>query len=170
MKTPVRSAVLATAFLAATALFAYEVGGAAYTKRIETKLLAEPKPLAGAAGKLGFGHKLKVEEVQGAWLRVSEGDVAGWVFAGNLSDTKPADIKGADGLGLSASTTTATAAARPLSPAALEYATSRNLATVRSDFDWMVATCAAFSNDDVDAYLKETKRGEYMETKPEAAK
>ena len=62
---------------AATLEAALVAGGTAYTKRQDTTLLAEPAPLAAAAGKLAFGRKLKVEEARGAWLRVSDGPLAG---------------------------------------------------------------------------------------------
>ena len=78
MKKSTRSAALLAGLLCASVLLAYEAGGFAYTKRVETKLLAEPKPLAEAAGKLAYGRKVRIEQVQGAWLRVSDGPVAGW--------------------------------------------------------------------------------------------
>ena len=164
MKTPLRTPVLLAGLICATALLAYEAGGSAYTKRFETKLLAEPKPLAEASGKLALGRKVKIEEIKGAWLRVSDGPTAGWVFAGNLTDTKPAEVTGVlDGAPIAASQTTATAAARPLDEAAAQYAASQNLsATAASDLDWLITTCAAFKPEDVESYLQEKKRGEYQ--------
>ncbi len=155
------TAVLA-GLLCASVLLAYEAGGFAYTKRVETKLLAEPKPLAEAAGKLAYGRKVKIEEVKGTWLRVSDGPSSGWVFTGNLSDTKPAEGKGLDGVPLLASQTTATAAARPLTPAAEEYAARRNLTDAREDLDWLLAECRAITPEAVDAFLQEKKKGEYQ--------
>jgi hypothetical protein len=164
MKTPTPVAVLLAALFTASALFAYEAGGFAYTKRVETKLLAEPKPLAEATGLLAFGKQVKVEEVQGAWLRVSDGQVSGWVFAGNLTDTKPAEVKGLlDGAPLAASKTTATAAARPLDEAALQYASSQqNFSSSQEDLEWMITACANVTEEDVTAYLKEKKKGEFQ--------
>lgn len=163
MKTPARSAALLAALLCATALLAYEAGGFAYTKRVETKLLAEPKPLAEAAGTLAYGRKVKIEAVQGAWLRISDGPAAGWVFAGNLTDTKPAEVKGLlDGAPVLASQTTATAAARPLDEAALQYASGQNFGSAQEDLAWMVTACAAITPEEVEAYLQENKRGEYQ--------
>lgn len=133
---------------------ALTAGGTAYTKKMETSLLVEPSALAAPAGKLGFGRKVSIQEARGAWLRVSEGSVAGWVFAGNLSETKPAEGKGLDGLGLSASTTTATAAARPLTPAADDYAARHNLTNARDDLNWLLARCHALSPAEVEAFLK----------------
>ena len=162
MKTPLRPPALLAGVICATALLAFEAGGTAYTKRLETKLLAEPKPLAGAAGKLTYGKKLKVEQVQGPWLRVSDGPTSGWVFAGNLSATAPAEGKGADGLGLDASQTSATAAARGLSPATMEYAGRRNLADARDNLDWLTTQCQAITAEDVSAFLQEKKKGEFQ--------
>ena len=50
MKKPIPAAVLLAALFTASALFAYEAGGFAYTKRVETKLLAEPRPMAERRG------------------------------------------------------------------------------------------------------------------------
>lgn len=134
-------------------VWAFDVGGTAYTKRIETVLRAEPRALAAAAGKLGFARKLKILEIRDGWLRVSDGGTEGWVFAGNLSETKPAEGKGADGLGLAASKTTATAAARPLTSTAINYAESRNLGEARADLDWLQGLCTRLTNADLEAFL-----------------
>lgn len=141
---------------------ALTAGGTAYTKRLETKLLAEPSALATPAAKLSLGRKLKIEEVRGPWLRVSDGPVTGWIFAGNVSENKPAEGKGLDGLGLAASQTTATAAARPLTPVAVEYAARNNLENARSDFDWLLAQCRAFTPEEVEAFMKGKQKGEYQ--------
>ncbi len=151
--------VLATGASLEAALTA---GGTAYTKKFETNLLAEPAPLAAVTGKVSLGRALKVQEARGAWYKVADGSAAGWVFAGNLSETKPAEGKGADGLGLAASQTTATAAARPLTPAANDYAAQHNLANAREDLHWLLGQCSAFTPAQVDAFLKEQKKGEYQ--------
>jgi hypothetical protein len=148
--------------VAAAAEAALTAGGTAYTKRFKTTLLAEPSPLAAPAGELALGRKVGIHEVRGRWLRVSDGPVAGWVFAGNLSETQPAEGKGLDGLGLAASTTTATAAARPLTPAADEYATRRRLTNARDELNWLLAQCRAVTAAEVDAFLQEKKKGEYQ--------
>lgn len=153
-------ALLLTAGLPLTA--AHTAGGTAYTKRLETKLLAAPSALAPPAAKLSLGRPLKIEEVRGPWLRVSDGPVTGWVFAGNVSENKPASGKGLDGLGLAASQTTATAAARPLTPVAMEYAARNNLENARTDFDWLLAQCQAFTPEEVEAFMKEKQKGEYQ--------
>jgi hypothetical protein len=151
--------LLATAVVAKAA---FSVGGAAYTKRFKTTLLAEPSPLAAPAGDLAFARKLTIKEVRGNWLQVSDGSTKGWVFVGNISDTKPADIKGTDGMAVAASTTTATAAARPLTPAANDYADRRNLGDARRDLDWLNAQCTKITNADVEKFLQEKKKGEFQ--------
>jgi hypothetical protein len=147
---------------AVTASAALTAGSTAYTKRFETNLLAEPQPLATVNGKVRFASKLKVKEIRGAWLRVSDGNTTGWVFAGNIAETKPDDSSGADKLGLSASTTTATAAARPLTPAASDYADRRNLGEARSDLNWLDAECHKITSDDVNHFLQEKRKGEFQ--------
>ncbi|MDI1318766.1 MAG: hypothetical protein PSW75_01045, partial [bacterium] len=154
-------AVLLSA-LAVSVEAALAAGGSAYTKRFKTVLLAEPSPLAAPAGELALGRKLTVREARGSWLLVSDGPATGWVFAGNLSETKPEETKGADGLPLAASQTTATAAARPLTPAAADYAERRNLGSAREDLDWLLAECKAFTPADVTAFLQAQKKGEHQ--------
>ena len=151
--------LLATAAIAEAAL---SVGSTAYTKRFKTTLLAEPSPLAAPAGDLAFGHKLTIKEVRGNWLRVSEGSTKGWVFVGNISDTKPADIKGTDGMAVTASATTATAAARPLAPATDDYAERRNLGDARGDLNWLNTECHAITSADLEKFLQEKKKGAYQ--------
>jgi hypothetical protein len=141
---------------------AFVAGGFAYTKRLETSLLAEPKPLAAVSGKVPFASKLKVLDATGPWLHVSAGPASGWVFAGNVTETKPVETKGADGLGLSASTTTASAAARPLTPAANDYAVRRNLGDARQDLDWLNSQSQSLTTDQINAYLQAQKKGEYQ--------
>jgi SH3-like domain-containing protein len=141
---------------------AFTVGGTAYTKRLKTTLLAEPSALAAPAGNVSFGHKLAIKEIRGNWLRVSEGSTKGWVFVGNVTDTKPAEGTGADKLGMSASATTATAAARPLTPAASEYADRRNLGDARGDLNWLNTECRAFTPAEVEKFLQEKKKGEFQ--------
>ena len=155
--------ILLLGLAATVAAFAYKVGDEAYTKRLETILRTEPRALAEESARLGHARKVKVEEVRGSWLLVSERRIRGWVFAGNLSDTKPADPKGTDGLGLAASKTTATAAARPLTPAAANYAKSKNLLQAGDDLDWLLAQCAQLTPADLDAFLQEHRKGEYQE-------
>lgn len=147
---------------ATTAGAALTTGGTAYTKRFKTTLLAEPSPLAAAAGELALGRKLTIDEVRGKWLRISAGSLTGWVFSGNLSETKPAESKGLDGLPVAASQTTATAAARPLTPAADGYAARRDLTNARDELNWLLAQCGAITPAEVETFLQEKKKGEFQ--------
>jgi uncharacterized protein YgiM (DUF1202 family) len=165
MKAPASTPLRPTALLFAAAGLAHAAlapGGTAYTKKLETNLLAEPSPFAAVTGKAAYGRALKVQEARGTWFRVADGAAAGWVFGGNLSETKPAESKGLDGLGLAASSTSATAAARPLTPAANDYATQRNLGAARDDLNWLLAQCHAITPAQVEAFLREQKKGEYQ--------
>jgi hypothetical protein len=157
--------LLAAALLLAgvpVVLAAFARGGAAYTKRVETALLAEPKPLSAVTARIGYATQLKVEEVRGAWLRVTSGKSGGWVFAGNVADEKPAENKGLDGLPIAASETSATAAARPLTPAATEYGERRGLAKATEDIKWLEQTSDAIDAKRVEAFLQEQKKGEFQ--------
>lgn len=141
---------------------AFAPGGTAYTKRTETALLAEPQMLAPPVTRVGYGRPLRIEAVKGAWVRVNEGTKAGWVFAGNLADEKPSEKEGLDGLPFAASETTAAAAARPLLPAAEEYSTRRGLTRPADDMTWLAQQQARITPDEVQAFLREQKKGEYQ--------
>jgi hypothetical protein len=148
--------------IAAAAEAAIIAGTAVYAKRYETSLLSEPKALAHPSTKVSVGRKLKVDEVRGVWLRVSDGSASGWVFSGNVSETKPVEIKGLDGLPIEASATTATAAGRPMTEVASNYAGSRNLASARDDLHWLIEQARAISEDDLQRFLQEKKKGEFQ--------
>jgi hypothetical protein len=66
-----------------------------------------------------------------------------------------------DALPMLASQTTATAAARPLAPAAIEYASQKSLSSAQDDLEWMLTECHALKPEDVEAFMQENKRGEY---------
>ena len=164
MKFPVSPRVwplLLALVITATLQAALAVGGVAFTKRIETKLLAEPNPFAVVSGQVALGKQLAVQEIRGSWLLVSEGTNTGWVYAGNIAETKPAEGTGTAGLGPSASETTATAATRGLSEEAEAYATRRNLTDAHTDLTWLYEQSAAVSVEDVAKFLQEEKRGEF---------
>ena len=93
---------------------------------------------------------------------MSDGPAAGWIFAGNVSETLPAENKGLDGLGLSAAATSATAAARPLTPAADDYAARRNLTNARDDLTWLLAQCNEITPEAVTVFLREQRKGEFQ--------
>ena len=160
MKAPLL--LLIAALLAAPADAAFAPGAVAYTKRVSTALLAEPAPLAQPVARVGYARKLSIEEVRGLWVRVSDSGEKGWVFAGNLAEQKPAENRGLNGLPVTASETTATAAARPLAPAAVNYADRRGLGQARNDVEWLERTSGAITVDDVQAYKQAQKKGEFQ--------
>ncbi len=165
MRSRIAPSLWTTALLLVAAVSvkaAFSAGGFAFTKRVETKLFSEPNSSAAQVGKLGYQRKVKVDQVQGGWLKVSDGATAGWVFSGNLSETKPDENKGLDGAPLLASSTSATAAARPLTPAADEYSQRRSLGNASGDLNWMLNKCSAITPAQVDTYMKTHKKGEYQ--------
>ena len=154
----------------ALASAAHAPGSFAFTKRADTALLAEPAPLAAPTVRLKLGTKLKIVEVRGPWLRASgDGDAAGWIFKGNVSATEPDTESSLAQVPLDASATSATAAARPLAPAAAEYGARRNLAKAQEDLAWLVAEGATVSAADVTAYLEANRKGEFQGA-PDASK
>lgn len=136
-------------------------GGTVYTKRLETDALAEPQPLAASVGRFGYARKLKIDEVRGRWLRVSEGKVSGWVFAGNLAAEKPVEKSGLGNSPLLASETSATAAARPLAPSTADYSARRGQGAAQTDLEWLVGQSNAASPETVTTYLRENGKGEF---------
>jgi hypothetical protein len=150
------------ALAAATAYAAFAPGGTAYTKRISTALLAEPAPLAETITRVAFARKLAIDEVRGPWVHVSDGDNAGWVFAGNLAEQKPAENRGLEAVPLTASETSASAAVRPLAPAAVDYAERRGLDKARDDVNWLVENTAEVTDEDVQTYKQTQKKGEFQ--------
>ncbi len=146
---------------AVTLQAALAAGGIAFTKRMETNLLAEPTPLAPVSAKVGYAKRLTVQEARGAWLKVSEGTSTGWVFSGNVSTVEIKEATGSAGLGLNASATTVTAAARGLSENAVDYAQRRNLTNARDDLAWLLEQKSAVTADQLEAFLQENKLGEY---------
>jgi hypothetical protein len=158
---PPTVAVLLGAVLPGAAYAAFTKGGTAYTKRVETPLLAEPSALATPVTKVAYARTLKIEDIKGSWVKVNDSSKSGWVFAGNLAEEKPDDNQGLDGLPIQAASTTATAAARPLTPAALEYATRRGMGSAEGDIKWLRETADAITTSQAIAYLKEQKRGEF---------
>jgi hypothetical protein len=154
----------------ALASAAHAPGSFAYTKRAETALLSEPAPMSAPTTKLKLGSKLKIEEVRGAWLRASAEDAAvGWIFKGNVSVAEPDKESALAQIPLDASATSATAAARPLAPAAADYGARKNLAKAQEDLAWLVAEGALVNAADITAYLEEKKLGEFQGT-PDTAK
>ena len=142
-------------------LAALDKGGTAFAKKNETSILAEPKPLAAATGKVGFAEELKVEEVRGSWLRVKTKKVAGWIFAGNVADEKPTIPPPAFLTSVKPSETNTAAAARPLADAAKDFATRHNSVPAQTDVEWLDQEAAGVKPDEVDTYLRDNQKGEF---------
>ncbi len=162
MKPSLPLLLVVSVLTAAAAFGAFARGGQAFTKRVETLLRAEPRSLAEPTGKVGYAQTVAIEEVRGAWLKVRHGDQSGWVFAGNLAEEKPSEVRGLDGLPVEAAQTTATAAARPLAPATKEYAERKGSANASADLEWLAEQAAAVTPEDVQAFLAAEKKGEYQ--------
>lgn len=164
-KTSLRLLALAaiTGAVVTTVMAAPKQGGTVYSKREGTKLLAEKKPMAATVATAGFAEPLKVGEISGSWLKVSARGGAGWVFAGYIVEDKPEREK-MEGIGsVDASSTTTAAAARPIAPAAKEYAARHNLKDAEADVDWVEAQAHKITRPIVDSYMATNKKGEYQE-------
>jgi hypothetical protein len=162
MKKHARLWLGASVLLFASALLAYDVGDKAYTKKLETALLDEPKPLAHPVAKISFAAELNIEQVNGGWLLVSAGDNRGWIFAGNVAGKKPSEDRKMDFLPSSASETTASIAARPLNEVAKNYGEQKGLGEARADVDWLRQQSAQVNDAAVVEYLQAKKLGEYQ--------
>lgn len=163
--TPRPRRVLVAGLLCAAALvvgLAFDKGDKVWSKRNETPLLQEPKPLAPPAGKAGFAEELRVVETRGVWLRVRGEKDSGWIFEGNVAEQKPEGTPPAGLTTLSASDTDTAAAARPLSAVGQDFAERHGAADAASDLSWLEEQSAAIKAADVDAYLRENRKGEYQ--------
>jgi hypothetical protein len=143
-------------------LTAFKKGDTAYSKKVDTPLLAEPKPLAAASAKVGFAEKLEVDEVRGSWLHVSAKNAAGWIFQGNVSESKPTAAPSAGITTVSADSTDTVAAARPLTEAAEGYSGRHGDGNAKTDVEWVDALSAMATEELVVAYMRENEKGEYQ--------
>lgn len=141
----------------------FKKGQKVWSKRQETPLLADPKPLAAVEARIGFAVKLSISEVQGSWLKVKSREGRGWVFQGNVADDKPSLAPGAGWTTVDAAQTDTVAAARPLAPAAEGYADRHGSATARSDLDWLDAQAALVTSDLLVVYMSSNELGEYQQ-------
>lgn len=154
--------ILASLVVTAASAAGFEEGDKVWTKQYETALLAEPKPLAAVESTVGFAEKMKIKEVQGAWLRVKGDGAEGWVFQGNVASEKPEIAPGAGLTTVEASQTDTVAAARPLSPAAQGYAERHGAFDAQSDIDWIDAQAALITGDELVAWMSANQLGEYQ--------
>ncbi len=141
----------------------FSKGDKVWSKNVETALLAEPSPLAAPQATVGFAEKLSVKETQGKWLRVKADDAEGWVFSGNVASEKPKLPPAAGFTTVEASETNTVAAARPLTPAAEQYAQNQGAGNAQADVTWLDAESALVTQQDLTAYMAENSKGEYQQ-------
>ncbi|HEX9781165.1 MAG TPA: SH3 domain-containing protein [Opitutaceae bacterium] len=154
-------ALIIVALAVLSGLAALKKGDTVFSKRNETFLLSEPRPLAPSSAKVGFAEPLEVEEVRGNWLRVKAKKVKGWVFLGNVSEEKPRHAPAAGLTTVAASETNTVAAARPLAPAAEGFAARHDAGSAKADVEWLDAEAAKTLESEVVAYLRDHQKGEY---------
>jgi hypothetical protein len=95
------------------------------------------------------------------WAQVAGEGSKGWIFSGNLSSDKPPADNKNDFLPTAASDTTAATAARPLAPAAKDYADRKDEASSARDVEWLEKAADAISPAEVDTYLQQNHKGDY---------
>ena len=161
MKTKILPLAVAC-FFCATFVFAFEKNKTAYTKRFETALLEEPKPLAKSVATLPVGSEVKIVELDTRWAKVSSGKDSGWIYLGNLAEEKPAKDHSIEGLPTTASETTASIAARPLDRVAKEYANGKGLGEAAADITWLEGQTDSITIPAIIEYLKAQKKGEFQ--------
>jgi len=152
-------AVLLTAVSLAAAA-ELEAGHSAYVIHDGQPLLADKDPDAAAVAKLKTHHEYTVVQISGRWVELKAGSATGWVYEGNLSREEPPDVNNS-AFSTQASPTTLSAAARGIDDDAKGYADRKGEAESANDVVWMEQENDAISKDDVRAYLKEHKLGEY---------
>ena len=150
--------LLTAASLAAAAEL--EAGHSAYVVHDGQPLLADKDPDAATVAKLKTHHEYTVVQISGKWVQLKAGSATGWVYEGNLSREEPPDVNNS-GFSTEASATTLSAAARGIDDDAKGYADRKGEAESANDVVWMEQENDAISKDDVRAYLKEHKLGEY---------
>jgi hypothetical protein len=84
------------------------------------------------------------------------------VFQGNVAVEKPSLPPATGWTTVDASATDTVAAARPLTPAAADYATRHDGAGAEADIDWLDARAAALSLAQIVGYLQANGKGEYQ--------
>lgn len=154
--------ILFACTLGALIAVGFAAGKTAFTKKYQTVLLKDPQPLADTVATLAFATSVKITALQGNWADVSAGTNKGWIYFGNLSEEKPEEDNSIKFLRTSASATTASVAARPLSETAKQYAAQENLDQAKTDVEWMEKESDAITDAKVVEYMKANKKGEYQ--------
>jgi hypothetical protein len=163
-----RGGVIILGLLAAITLMAaaaeLEAGHSCYAIHDGQPLLADKDPDAATVMKLKSHHEYTVVQISGRWAQLKAGSSTGWVYTGNLSRDEPPDVN-TSSLSTEASATTLSAASRGLDDDAKGYADRKGEAESAGDVVWMEHENDAIGQDEVTAYLKEHKLGEYWEGK-----
>lgn len=154
--------ILFACALGALLAVGFDTDKTAFTKHYQTTLLKDPQPLADTVATLPFATGVKITAIQGKWANVSANGNAGWIYLGNLSEDKPAEDNSIKFLRTSASDTTASVAARPLSETAQEYAQQEGLGQAEADVKWMEQQSDAITDANVVEYMKANKKGEFQ--------
>jgi hypothetical protein len=142
-------------------VFPFQVGSLCFARKQPTELLATPERGAAVTGKADWATKFKVLEVQGRWLKVTDNRSTGWVFSGNVGAEKPPAENKSDLAPATAGATTASIAARPLSPSAKAYADRTSNVNAAADVEWVEQTADAVTAVQVESYMQEHKLGDY---------
>jgi hypothetical protein len=141
-----------------------EAGHSAYVIHDGQPLLSDKDPDASAVTKLKSHHEYTVVQISGKWAQLQAGSSTGWVYVGNLSRDEPPDVN-TSGFSSQASATTLSAAARGIDDDAKGYADRKGETESANDVIWMEKENDAIGKDEVRAYLKEHKLGDYSEGK-----
>lgn len=137
-----------------------------------TTLKKEQSVTAANLADLPVGAELTLVEGEGRWLKVQTADgKEGWVYAGRVSDTQPvAEVGGGDGLlgdsmqksQINTAKADSARSVRGLSPETAAYAKQHGTPeALKKELDKILAR--KVSNNDVKAFLKEGKIGEYAQ-------
>jgi len=138
-----------------------EAGHSAYVIHDGQPLLADKDPDSATLAKLKTHKEYDVVAISGKWAQLKAGSNTGWIYIGNLSRDEPPDVN-TSSLQTEASSTSLNAAARGLDNDAKVYANRKGEAASADDISWMEQQNDAVTKDDVKAYLKEHKLGEYQ--------
>lgn len=157
-----RHPLLLIALVLSTACaLAYETGQTCFSKQATTSLLATADRDAAKVGTVAWGKPLKVVSTNGRWLQVTNDDVTGWIYAGNVTSEKPPSENKTDFLPTTAADTSAAVAARPLSDSSLKYAQRKSLGEAAADVEWAEKQADSVTKDQVSAYMQSKGLGDY---------
>ncbi|MEK7272495.1 MAG: SH3 domain-containing protein [Nitrospirota bacterium] len=164
-----RHAFLAVLVFMVTAMTDAAFGETLYVSAKSAQLRSGKTSLDPVVANLKIGEALEVVKRDNRWVQVKTAKgVAGWIYSGNVSESKPAggdNELAALGKGFrrtEASGVTASAGARGLDKASESYANRVGITQQHRDaVDRMTANKIA--EDDIQAFLKAGRLGEYAE-------